>query len=257
MINLNTLTYDSFLQNFTIYESYSLAALKGFEVHHIIPKAIQRKENILDNRCIRCTAFEHTLAHYLLAKERGGEYLKIFAAFCNRNYKKLTDFEKITLENLEEIGSLREAGRKIAGEKHSLWLKEHHPMKGKHWSIEHNKKLSETRKLRGCGMGEKNGMYGKKHSLESKQKMSEHQKSRKGPLNPMWGKECSPERKKKISEANKNKKFFNNGIMTVKAATCPEGFKPGRLWTKHWFTDGVSNIMAEKCPDGFHRGRTL
>ena len=84
---------------------------------------------------------------------------------------------------------------------------------GKHLSEETRKKLSEANK-------------GKHHSEETRQKLSEAQK----------GKNLSEETKKKISEANKGKnhwtkgtQWFNNGVKSIRAKTCPEGFVPGRL----------------------------
>ena len=74
--------------------------------------------------------------------------------------------------------------------------------------------------------GENNPMFGnpsifkgKHHSAESLKKMSEAHK----------GKRFSESHKKKISEALKGKHWYNNGVISVLAKECPEGFVKGRI----------------------------
>ena len=69
---------------------------------------------------------------------------------------------------------------------------------------------------------------GKKLSEETRKKMSEANK----------GKKLSEETKKKMSEVLKGKniwtkrtRWYNNGIINIRAKECPEGFVPGRLFT--------------------------
>ena len=100
-------------------------------------------------------------------------------------------------------------------------------MKDKHHSAETRKKMSESKK------GENNPLFGKHHSVEALNKMSE---SKKGENHPMFGKHRSEETRKKISEANKGKNYwikgthwYNNGVKSIKAKTCPEGFVKGRI----------------------------
>ena len=59
----------------------------------------------------------------------------------------------------------------------------------------------------------------KHHSAETCKKMSEAHK----------GKHRSAETCKKISEARKGNHWYNNGVTSILAKTCPEGFVPGRL----------------------------
>ena len=112
-----------------------------------------------------------------------------------------------------------------------LTLKEHSTFKkGKQFSEEHKKKLSEARK------GENNHNYGKHLSEETKNKISYAKK----------GKQFSEEHKKKLSEAHKGKPkteetrnkmsearkgthWYNDGKISKRAYECPEGFVPGRL----------------------------
>ena len=93
-------------------------------------------------------------------------------------------------------------------------------MKGKHLSEEHKLKLSEAKK------GENNYWFGKHHSAETRKKMSE---ANKGENHPMFGKYHSAEARKKMSEAHKGNHWYNNGVKSIRAKTCPEGFVPGRI----------------------------
>ena len=69
-------------------------------------------------------------------------------------------------------------------------------------------------------------MFGKHHSAETRKKMSEAQKGKKCYI---FGKHRSAETCKKIAEARKGNHWYNNGVTSILAKTCPEGFVPGRL----------------------------
>lgn len=115
MSEINSITYKEFISQFPIYPSRKEAKAKGFEAHHVVPVCAQdcesRKE-IKDDRCVRLTAYEHVLAHYLYCKENpdNKDALYAFAKITDlRNYK-LSEFEKLTLESLKEYGELRKKG---------------------------------------------------------------------------------------------------------------------------------------------------
>ena len=84
------------------------------------------------------------------------------------------------------------------------------PNKGKHFSEEHIKKLSEVHK-------------GKHHSEETRNKMSASHKN------------ISEETRKKMSAASKGNTatkgmhWYNNGKINKVCFECPQGFIPGRL----------------------------
>ena len=89
-----------------------------------------------------------------------------------------------------------------------LTIKEHSTFKkGKQFSEEHKKKLSEAKKDRYTG--ENNPFYGKYHTEEAKKKMAESHKGKN-----IW---------------TRGMRWFNNGKISKRAKECPEGFTPGRL----------------------------
>lgn len=294
-INLNSLKYDDFLKNFKIYESMEEARAKGYEAHHIVPIAIQHKnkeDSPLDDRCIRCTPFEHTLAHFLLARDKGGDYIYIFGCFCGRNFKKLKDIEKITLEELQDFGRLREEGFKKIGENTSKCLKgkpftESHKKsisessKGRKLSEETKKKLKEInsqRKWYNNGVRETNCLNCPEGYVPGRLKKFSERMSKEN--NPRYGISLSENTKNKISEANK--KFYNsntliwynNGIEEKLINTnekIPKNFIKGRLPKSEeskkklkesilnkslkWYNNGIEEIRSPEQPLGFNLGR--
>ena len=79
--------------------------------------------------------------------------------------------------------------------------------------------LTPTDHRRLHNLGKPSGMKGKHHSEESRKKLSESKK----------GKHLSEETRTKLSESIKCKHWYNNGVICVRAKTCPEGFVPGRI----------------------------
>ena len=77
---------------------------------------------------------------------------------------------------------------------------------GKRLSTETRKKLSEANK-------------GRHFSEESCKKMSEAKK----------GKHLSEDHKRKIGDVAKGTIWYNNGVKSIRAKTCPEGFVKGRI----------------------------
>lgn len=113
------------------------------------------------------------------------------------------------------------AYRQFKGKKCKPFTEEHKQkmstaQKGKRYSDETKKKLSESLK------GNKNRL-GTCHTDEARKKMSASHK----------GKMFTEEHKQKISEALKYKTtgrcWFNNGLINIKAKSCPEGFVRGRI----------------------------
>ena len=79
--------------------------------------------------------------------------------------------------------------------------------------------LTPTDHRRLHNLGKPAGMKGKHLSEDTRKKISESKK----------GKHLSEEARTKLSEAIKCKHWYNNGVKSIRAKTCPEGFVPGRL----------------------------
>ena len=118
---------------------------------------------------------------------------------------------------------------------HSEHLRLHHL--GKHPSEESRKKMSEAHKGKPSWMKDKHhteetrkkmsqATKGKHHSEETRKKISD---ALNGENHPMFGKHHSAETRKKMSEVHKGTIWYNNGVKSIRAKTCPEGFVKGRL----------------------------
>ena len=121
--------------------------------------------------------------------------------------------ELIFLTPLEHI-RLHHLGKHLSAETHQKMSEAH---KGKNHSDETRQKMSEAHK------GKPSGMKDKHHSAETCKKIAVNNGC-------FWkGKHRSAETCKKIAEANKGKHWYNNGVKSILAKTCPEGFVPGRI----------------------------
>jgi hypothetical protein len=211
-------SYNEFVGKFEVYQTWKSAQAKGYEAHHIIPRAVQIRERgeVYDHRCIRLTSLEHILAHYLYAKEHPEDIEEFVSlnGMLNTRAKELLADEKKFLEELPQMAEMRKKGYEKVSEsmkgrivseetrkKQSEQRKGRTPwIKGRHHTEETKKKWSEQRK--GKFAGEKNPFYGKRHTEEQKKKWSD---SRKGKTSPMKGKHQTEEAKKKMSEYRKGK----------------------------------------------------
>lgn len=111
--------------------------------------------------------------------------------------------------------------------------------RGKKLSKEHRQHISEGNKGRVVSKETRKKISkahkGKKFSEETRKKISE---SKKG--TPTWNKgiHATEESKLKNSIAHKGRKHFNNGVVSILAYECPEGFVPGRIYKRR--NDNVS-----------------
>ena len=154
--------------------------------------------------------------------------LKNVKKFCKDDFSLIENYDKAiadtktwvchhrreTIYSAKELIEIGEYYNRPACELIFLTITEHlrlHHL-GKHHSEESRKKMSEARK------GKPSWNKGKHLSAETCQKLSEVHK----------GKHHSAETCKKIGEARKCKHWYNNGVTSILAKTCPEGFVQGR-----------------------------
>ena len=121
---------------------------------------------------------------------------------------------------------------------------------GKKLTEEHRKNLSKA--MKGKNTWSKN--Y--KVSDETREKIRD----------AMKGRTFSEETRKKISEKSKERtkgsKWYNNGVKSIQAYECPEGYVEGFLykgtaWNKgfHWYNNGVESVFSKECPSGYVKGK--
>ena len=113
-----------------------------------------------------------------------------------------------TIYSSSELKEIGEYYNRPACELIFLTPHEHHKLHnlGNHLSAETCKKITEAKR-------------GKHLSSEHRKKLSEAHK----------GNHHSAETSKKIAEARKGNHWYNNGVKSILAKTCPEGFVPGRI----------------------------
>jgi len=132
---------------------------------------------------------------------------------------------------------------------------------GRKHSEKSKQKMSETRKNKKIGIGNKN-VKGKKlfpngriFSEETKRKMSEAKKGKPG---NNLGLIHSEETKQKISKNRKGKgKEFLSIEHKQKISESCKGRKPSYSTKgRKWFTNGEKDIMRFECPEGYRPGKS-
>lgn len=248
------ITYEEFIKGREVFETKSKAQAKGFEAHHIVPKALQTKP---DDRCVRLTPFEHIFAHYLLALEtKEPSMIFAFNAMTNWNTEKLSDIEQTEIKSLEFYANLKEEAKdkisKKAQErfKDPCFLKKY---KESHSTDEYREKISK--KLKGRTLSEET----KKRISESKK--GTHSKNKGKTMkeitgNPNYqskykGIPLSDDMKQKVSEATK-KAMWRPDVVAHRL-TVIDKMKVATGTT--WWNNGEVEIRRKEQPIGYVKGR--
>ena len=184
-------------------ESFPKKVVKDRNLHHKFPRSFSKKDGVDvdndDDNLVSLSLADHFRVHYYLWKSAKKGYRSMMAMAFTLMRKKAVVYA--TDETIEQLARDYEEAMKEVAE---AMKGKPAPNKGKHFSEETRKKLSEAKK---------------NMSAETKKKMSESGK----------GKKMSEESKKKMSEAKKGMHWFNNGEKCVRARECPPGFVPGRI----------------------------
>lgn len=208
------------------------------EKHHIHPKALGGALYSSKN-LVKLTPYEHCLCHLFLAKAIPcSRTLKPIQRMSQQQFSRMSDIEKITLEEVYKWSKLREQAI-------------HCPH-----SEEHCKAISNSRKGQKCnGIGtvwmSKEGTnrrvqkdfadnyiregWSRGRTPESCYNISQ---ARKGQPSPRKGSTCSEEQKAKMSKAHQNKVWVTNGQKSLQISRealdkyVEEGWRRGRYFMK-------------------------
>ena len=83
---------------------------KGYEIHHIVPRAYGGTED--PTNLVKLTVYEHILAHYYLTLMTDNVFMyHSLSLMVGKRLENLSDLEKIKLEELEHWAELREQAR--------------------------------------------------------------------------------------------------------------------------------------------------
>ena len=257
----NTMMFDDvpyklFIQNILDTRGRFACGDEYHERHHIVPKCLggtNDEENLID-----LFAREHFIAHKLLAEENPNNKSLVYAwhmmsTVHSSDYLEISpeEYEKARIAFVESITGENNPfyGKNISDE-HKQRISEAN--KGKIFSLEHCKKLSESH------IGMNNPNYGRSPSEETRIKLSNSNKGKirteatckklseankgkhTGKDNHFYGKHHSPEAKAKISEANKGRSSPNKGISPSKE-TCQ------KISEHHADVSGKNNPRARKA----------
>lgn len=270
--DIDIIKLEDIYSSVTIYSSAKEAKCLNFEAHHLIPIKIQMKNknflgkrsdfiksDLLDDRCLRLSTFEHIIIHYILAKDLGDDYIDIFENMERYNLLKLQKSEMELINYLTSWSNLLEKGKQ----------KRRDGFIGKPSGVT-NKKYFNNGKINILLLEGQNVPEGfvkgrLKRVLNEDEKLKRSKKVI-GDKNPCYG-----------------KKWYTNGEKTIyinpNIDKIPDGFYPGNLYNsykrsdlqrlnmsnvnnsiygKKCFNNGKRNIYLfpnEKIPDGFKEGR--
>lgn len=145
-----------------------------YERHHVIPKSLggsNKKDNL-----VYLTAKEHYICHLLLPKMCTDSKHKGKMVYAIMQLSEAANPWRSPYTHSSRLYAFFKEKyiNSISGTNSALY--------GISKTEEHKLKISQTRKDRGTGVGEKNPMYGKRHTEESKRKMSTEKRKNKRPL---------------------------------------------------------------------------
>ena len=260
----NTEEGKKYIELISICRERQLGKQPGYEIHHIHPKGLGGKD-IPDNTA-KLSIYEHCLAHLLLAKAIPCSYtLKPIVRMSYSQYGRLTDLDKITLEEVYHWSELRE---KAIHSKHSESQKLH-ISRSRKGQICNNRntvwlhRKNVNRRVPVASVPEyiqRGWVKGRKE--ESCKHISQ---SKKGYPSPRKGMKLSIEQRKKLSEAHKGYKASEESckkrsVSIRKFYKEHLGYLKGRNVGTVWVHKGMYRVriemqdLQEYLQKGFLRG---
>lgn len=126
---LNSKSYKEFLSSYDVFPSYKEARnfcennnLK-LEAHHIIPRSYQIKklkldeyDNLWRDHCVLLTREDHLKAHYILARDLKGFFIRIFVGMIHFMKKNNFDINILDPENPTRVIMIIEEGEILRNE---------------------------------------------------------------------------------------------------------------------------------------------
>lgn len=116
-------------------ESRGLKRDQGFEIHHIHPRGLGGSKDSAGN-LIKVTTYEHCLLHVLLA--RAFPCLETLSPILKMTYgqvKKLSDLDRVGLEEIYRWSELRGQARKFLSKKHKGTVRLYDPRNEYRWLL--------------------------------------------------------------------------------------------------------------------------
>lgn len=191
-------------------------------IHGVYPYVgchCSKKDYLTENRIIESSGnyLWQCLKKKIITRQEYFESIELIQVWEFDTPEKALDFEEQKIREIKEEYGVLCKNKALFGNRHSN--------KGCEFfkTEEYRKKQSEKSKGRidspETRMKRSIALKGRLFSEETKRKMSEAKKGRKQ----------TEEQKKMRSTAMKGRYWFNNGVKSIMAYECPEGFHPGRI----------------------------
>lgn len=206
-----------------VFQNRGLRKERGFEIHHVHPKALGGSKEDKKNT-VKCTVFEHIQLHILLYRAIPcPETCWPVQMLFGKQYNSLSEIEKISLDKVLVLSEIRQYVRETISK-----------------DPEYLQKLSKANKGRKC--------INKEGTIRYVYSEEEYRKCIEEGWSPGTGRTRSDRTKKLMSERAKNLRYVNNGKEVKRVPVdrvelyVEQGWNLGNLY-KH--SKGFSKVQSE------------